>query len=71
MAVPSTHSIERIESLAQMEKKQLSTTPEEELRQRIAKAAYYKAEKRGFTPGQEQDDWVEAEKEIQNTILDP
>lgn len=31
----------------------------------IAEAAYYKAEKRGFTPGMELHDWLEAEKEIQ------
>lgn len=32
---------------------------------RIATAAYYKAEARGFVPGQEMDDWLEAEAEIQ------
>ena len=30
----------------------------------IAVAAYYKAEKREFTPGSEGEDWLEAEKEI-------
>ena len=30
----------------------------------IAVAAYYKAERRGFKAGSEQDDWLEAEKEI-------
>ncbi len=30
----------------------------------ITVAAYYKAEKRGFTPGGEVEDWLEAEKEI-------
>ncbi len=30
----------------------------------IAVAAYYKAEKRGFSPGSEVEDWLEAEKEI-------
>jgi hypothetical protein len=28
----------------------------------IAEAAYYRAEKRHFAPGQELDDWLEAEK---------
>lgn len=32
--------------------------------QQIAEAAYYKAEKRGFAPGQEEQDWFEAEAEI-------
>lgn len=30
----------------------------------IAELAYYKAEKRGFLPGCELDDWFEAEKEL-------
>jgi hypothetical protein len=33
-------------------------------RERIAVAAYYKAERRGFEGGSEHDDWLEAEKEI-------
>ena len=31
---------------------------------RIAEAAYYRAERRGFTSGSEDDDWLEAEREI-------
>jgi hypothetical protein len=31
----------------------------------IAEAAYYRAEKRGSAPGQELDDWLAAEKEIE------
>jgi hypothetical protein len=38
--------------------------------QYIAEAAYYKAEKRGFAPGFEQQDWSEAESEIE-TLLGP
>jgi hypothetical protein len=34
------------------------------LRARIAEAAYYRAEKRGFAPGHEFLDWVEAERDI-------
>lgn len=33
-------------------------------RMMIAQAAYFRAEKRGFAPGFEQDDWLEAEREI-------
>ena len=32
--------------------------------ERIAVAAYYNAERRGFAAGREQDDWLEAEKQI-------
>lgn len=31
---------------------------------RIAELAYYKAESRGFEPGHELDDWLEAEREF-------
>ncbi len=31
---------------------------------RIAEAAYWRAERRGFSPGGELDDWLNAEKEI-------
>jgi len=34
-------------------------------RRRIAEAAYYRAERRGFAPGGEVDDWLEAEREIE------
>lgn len=37
---------------------------EAELRKMIAEAAYYRAEKRGFAPGLEADDWREAEAEV-------
>lgn len=31
---------------------------------RIAEAAYWRAERRGFVPGHELDDWLEAERSI-------
>jgi DUF2934 family protein len=31
---------------------------------RIAEAAYWRAERRGFTPGGELNDWLEAEREV-------
>jgi hypothetical protein len=37
----------------------------------IAVAAYHKAEQRGFTPGDELRDWVEAEKEISELVNTP
>ena len=30
----------------------------------VAQAAYFKAQQRGFAPGHELDDWVEAEHEL-------
>jgi hypothetical protein len=37
---------------------------DQEIREWIAEAAYYRAEKRGFLPGMETDDWVAAEAEV-------
>jgi hypothetical protein len=36
----------------------------EDRRRLIAEAAYYRAERRGFTPGSELEDWLAAEIEI-------
>jgi hypothetical protein len=33
----------------------------------IAEAAYYRAQRRGFTPGHELDDWLQAEAELART----
>jgi hypothetical protein len=38
---------------------------DEEIASMVAEAAYYKAEHRGFTGGDPQHDWWEAEKEIE------
>jgi hypothetical protein len=37
---------------------------EAELLELISQAAYYRAEKRGFSPGLEADDWLQAEAEV-------
>src|SRR5687768_9504323 len=39
-------------------------TPAEERRRRIALAAYYRAERRGFASGGEYDDWLAAEHDV-------
>jgi hypothetical protein len=46
-----------------------SEMTEEELRGRIAEQAYYRAEQRGFAPGYEMEDWIEAEKEVREAVL--
>jgi hypothetical protein len=33
-------------------------------REAIAEAAYYKAEQRGFAPGNDMQDWLDAEREL-------
>lgn len=42
--------------------------PEEEMRRQIAEAAYYRAKQRGFEPGYELEDWVQAESEVRNRL---
>jgi hypothetical protein len=34
----------------------------------ICEAAYYRAERRGFCPGQELDDWLAAESDVERTL---
>jgi hypothetical protein len=41
----------------------------EQRRKMIAIAAYHKAEKRGFAPGNELQDWAEAEKEVDELLI--
>jgi Protein of unknown function (DUF2934) len=37
-------------------------------RRLIAEIAYFNAERRGFSPGYEIDDWLEAEQEVESSI---
>ena len=37
----------------------------------IAEAAYFRAEKRGFQPGHETEDWLDAEAEIDARLMKP
>jgi hypothetical protein len=41
------------------------------VRKLISEAAYYRAKQRGFTPGQELDDWVQAEAEVLQRLNGP
>lgn len=40
----------------------------DELRKLVSEAAYYRAKQRGFTPGHEEDDWIQAEAEVLRRI---
>lgn len=35
----------------------------------VAEAAYFRAARRGFAPGHEVDDWLEAEREIEDRLF--
>jgi hypothetical protein len=41
-----------------------SVPSDSEILEMISQAAYYRAEKRGFQPGLESEDWVHAEAEV-------
>ncbi len=40
----------------------------EQIKELIAEAAYFKAKERGFTPGYELEDWVQAEVEVRRRL---
>ncbi|NJD36576.1 MAG: DUF2934 domain-containing protein [Betaproteobacteria bacterium] len=39
--------------------------------QMIAEAAYFRAERRGFTPGNEMSDWLAAEADVESILHSP
>ena len=45
--------------------------PDSDRERRIAEAAYYRAEQRGFAPGCEVEDWLAAEGEVDGSTADP
>lgn len=51
------------EQLAESEKQEIPPPPHE-LKEMIAVAAYYRAQRRDFAPGHELEDWLAAETEI-------
>jgi hypothetical protein len=40
----------------------------QEIRRLIAEAAYFRAQERGFQPGHELEDWIEAESEVMGRL---
>jgi len=48
----------------------VSAPSPDELKGMIATAAYYLAEQRGFSPGHELDDWLEAERRVRAALFD-
>jgi hypothetical protein len=49
---------------APMETNLRSGYSSEEMRKQIEEAAYYRAKQRGFEPGHELEDWIQAESEV-------
>lgn len=45
-------------------KKKSNYPSDQDFQEMIAEAAYYRAEQRGFVPGFEEEDWLQAETDI-------
>lgn len=69
-SMPKVRPEERLQEV-QSEAQPTSAHPaiaQAELERMVAEAAYYRAEKRGFAPGYEADDWTKAEAEIKARV---
>ena len=65
MTRPTVEHPEKIQPTLPVHAMPPAVAPGEPVRKAlIAEAAYYRARERGFAPGMELDDWLEAEKEI-------
>jgi len=58
----------RVQPETQREAPQTGAPSAEDIRRMVAEAAYYRAEKRGFAPGAEEQDWCEAEREVRDSL---
>ncbi len=64
----SANQPERAEvTAAQLERREIPSFSSDR-EARIAEAAYWRAERRGFSAGQELDDWLAAEKEVDGDV---
>jgi hypothetical protein len=53
---------------ASLESNVRSAQEPEDMRKQIEEAAYYRAKQRGFEPGHELEDWIQAESEVMRRI---
>ncbi|HJW25059.1 MAG TPA: DUF2934 domain-containing protein [Rhodocyclaceae bacterium] len=64
MTTTTTQGKSRQNAAARRKTATQSTPASQDRSEQIAVAAYFKAQARGFAPGQELDDWLEAESEL-------
>lgn len=57
-----------VKSTSEPRKASVPNISAEERERLIARVAYFRAEKRGFAPGNELQDWIEAEAEVLRLI---
>jgi hypothetical protein len=67
-AAPATPKPDSTKGAASREGNVRAEVFSEETRRQIAEAAYYKAKQRGFAPGHELEDWIEAESEVMGRL---
>ena len=58
----------KVQPEGEREAREIREPDEAEIRSMIAEAAYYRAEKRGFMPGAEDEDWCAAEAEVRSRL---
>lgn len=72
MAVESSPNVRRAASRAPRQKSAAQTPvpiDPDQRRALIAQAAYFRAERRGFVPGYEAEDWLAAESEVDTALI--
>ena len=63
--VKSQKTTSKKKSVLSVKSKKISQPkPDQDYQEMIAEAAYFKAEQRGFIPGFEEQDWLDAENEV-------
>jgi hypothetical protein len=59
---------ESFEPVTEQAEQAASAIPQQDWRELVAKAAYYRAEARGFEPGSPEQDWFAAEDELKQRL---
>jgi hypothetical protein len=65
---PQPRTTKQPKSEAPARERPPSRVSSEEFRAQVAEAAYYLAEQRGFSPGYEERDWLQAETEVMQRL---
>jgi hypothetical protein len=68
--VDETHVDGHTEPTSQPESTATPASRPDEITQMIAQCAYYIAERRGFEPGHDVDDWLAAEAQVLDSLIE-
>ena len=67
-AVPASNPQQRTQPDRRSASDSSTTLSAEQIHNRIAETAYYRAQERGFAPGFEMEDWLAAEAQVEATL---